>query len=116
MGSFSFLKPERLLKRSDFVKLNRAGKRFHATHFVVIAKKNGLDMTRMGVTVGKKVGNAVIRNRTKRLMREFFRLNKPRLPVGYDFVFVAKKDAGHLDYRKTKDELESIVFDTDHIR
>lgn len=104
------------MKRSDFVKLNRTGKRYHATHFVVIAKKNHLDITRVGVTVGRKVGNAVRRNRTKRLLREFFRLNKPRLPRGYDFVFVAKKDAGYLDYRKTREELAPIVFDTDCAR
>lgn len=116
MGSFSFLKSERLLKRSDFVKLNRAGKRYHTTHFVVIAEKNGLDFTRLGVTVGKRVGNAVVRNRTKRLLREFFRQNKLRLPRGYDLVFVARKDAGRLDYRKTSDELAHITFDTDLVK
>ncbi len=110
MGFFSFPKSERLLKRPDFVKLNRTGKRHHTAHFVVIKGKNGLGITRMGVTVGKKVGNAVTRNRTKRLLREFFRLNKPRLPRGYDYVFVAKKDAAYLDYKKTKEELEPIVF------
>ena len=112
MASHSFLKSERLLKRSDFVKLNRTGKRYHATHFVVIAGKNGFDNTRVGITVSRKVGNAVTRNRTKRLLREFFRLNKPRFPKGYDLVFVAKKGAGYLDCRKTKEELEPIIFDT----
>ncbi len=112
MGYFSLLKSERLLKRSDFVKLNRTGKRYHATHFVVIAKRNGLDITRLGVTVGRRVGNAVVRNRTKRLLREFFRLNKLRLPRGYDLVFVARKDAGRLDCRKTREELANIIFDT----
>ena len=111
MEFFTFPKTQRLLKRPDFVKLNRTGKRYHTTHFVVITGKNGLDITRMGVTVGKKVGNAVTRNRTKRLLREFFRLNKPRLPRGCDFVFVAKKDVAYLNYRKTKEELEPIVFD-----
>lgn len=116
MGYFSFLKSERLLKRSNFVELNRAGKRYHTTHFVVIAKRNGLDITRLGVTVGRRVGNAVVRNRTKRILREFFRLNKFRLPRGYDLVFVARKDAGRLDYRKTREELAHITFDTDLVK
>ena len=116
MESFSFPKSQRLLKRSDFVKLNQAGKRYHSAHFVVIAGKNSLGLTRMGVTVGRKVGNAVVRNRTKRLLREFFRLNKSRLPRGYDFAFVAKRNAGCLDYRKTREELAPIVFDTDFVK
>ncbi|HDR16958.1 MAG TPA: ribonuclease P protein component [Desulfobacteraceae bacterium] len=116
MGLCSFPKIERLLKRPHFVKLNRAGKRYHSTHFVVIVGKNGLDITRMGVTVSRKVGNAVARNRTKRLLREFFRLNKPRLPRGYDLVFVAKKDAAYLNYQETKEELEPVVFDTNFVR
>ena len=111
MRDFTFLKIERLLNRSDFVNLNRSGKRYHARHFLVILKQNGLGITRLGVTASKKAGNAVKRNRTKRLIREFFRLNKVYLPQGYDIVVAAKKDASYLDLRKTKKELAEIFID-----
>ena len=86
------------------------GKRHHTRHFVVIIKQNGLGITRLGVTVSKKAGNAVKRNRVKRLIREFFRLNNSKIPQGYDIVVTAKKDASYLDFWKTKDELEAILF------
>ena len=78
-------------------------------HFIAIAKKNGLVTTRLGVTASKKVGNAVRRNRAKRLIREFYRLNKARLPKGNDIVVIAKKGAGCLNFEKAKKELEEIV-------
>ena len=111
MGLFSFPKNIRLSNRKDFVNLNRSGKRCHTKHFVVIVKLNGLGKTRLGVTVGKKVGNAVKRNRVKRIIREFFRLNKAYLPQGYDIVIVAKKDASYCALRSVQEEIGEIVFD-----
>lgn len=46
----------------------------------------------MGITVGKKLGNAVIRNRAKRMIRAAYRLNEASFPIGYDIVFVARND------------------------
>jgi ribonuclease P protein component len=110
MESFSFPKNVRLLNRRDFVNINRSGKRLHTRHFTVILKQNGLGITRLGVSVSKKTGNAVKRNRVKRLIRELFRLNKTRFPQGYDIVIAAKKDASYLDLRKIKEDLGEIFF------
>jgi len=110
MESFKFPKYEKILNRADFVKLNRSGKRLYTKHFTLIKKQNGQGVTRLGVTVSKKTGNAVIRNRVKRLIREFFRLNKTHFPQGYDIVIIAKKDAGYLDFWKIKEDL-GIVLD-----
>jgi ribonuclease P protein component len=90
--------------------LNRSGKRHYTRHFVVIDKQNGLSITRLGVTVSKKIGNAVTRNRIKRLIREFFRLNTMQIPHGYDIVVTAKKDASYLDLWKVKEELGEVFF------
>ena len=111
MGSFSFPKKFRLLNRSDFVNLNRGGERHRTKHFTIIRMLNGLDVTRLGVTVSKKVGNAVKRNRVKRLIREYFRINRPRLPRGQDIVLIAKKDACYLDFPKIEEELGEVLFD-----
>jgi ribonuclease P protein component len=108
-GAYSFPKPERLLRRAEFVNLNRSGRHCHMRHFIAITRKNELGITRLGVTASKKVGNAVKRNRAKRLIREFYRLNKARLPQGYDIIVIAKKGAGYLNFHKAEKELEEIV-------
>lgn len=110
MGPFTFSKEERLLDRSDFVNLNRSGTRYHTKHFIIIAKRNEPGITRLGITAGKRVGNAVRRNRIKRLIREFFRLTKAHFPTGYDIAVIAKKNASHPDLRSIEEELGPIVF------
>jgi ribonuclease P protein component len=57
---------------------------------VVFVMPNGLSYCRLGLTVGRKCGNAVLRNRIKRLLREAFRLGSDALPQGYDFVCVPR--------------------------
>lgn len=111
MKSFSFPRIERLLNRKDFVNLNRSGKRHGTAHFTVISKQNGLGMNRLGITVSKKIGNAVKRNKVKRLIREFYRLNKHRFSQGYEIVIVAKKGADELIFRKLTEELDGIISD-----
>lgn len=114
MGSFLFFKDERILKRKDFVNLNRSGRRYQTKHFTIFLKENGLGITRLGVTVSKKRGTAVQRNRVKRLIREFFRLHKELLPQGHDLVIAARKDASYLDLWKVKEELGVVLFDKKH--
>ncbi len=109
--SQSFSKKERLLNRSDFVNLNRSGKRYQTEHFVVLLKPNGLGIRRLGITVTKKTAKAVNRNRIKRLIREFFRLNKRRLPQAHDFVIIARKDASGLNLKMVTEELGAILFE-----
>jgi ribonuclease P protein component len=54
------------------------------------ARPNELAITRLGLSVSRKVGSAPHRNRIKRRIREAFRLNRPSLPVGYDLVVVVR--------------------------
>lgn len=59
-------------------------------HLVIYAMPNELAFARLGLTVGRRLGNAVRRNRLKRVLREAFRLESIRLPAGYDFVCIPR--------------------------
>jgi ribonuclease P protein component len=60
---------------------------------VLYGCENGLDDARLGLSVSRKVGGAVVRNRWKRLIREAFRTTRCRLPSGIDFVVIPRRDA-----------------------
>ena len=109
MKLFSFSKSERLLRRQDFVKLSEAGKKVYSDYFVILYSQNGLGRLRLGVTVSKKVGHAVVRSRIKRLVREFFRLHKALFSGSYDVNVIAKRGASELSAYQTRDALERIV-------
>lgn len=111
MGSFSFPKRERLLKRRDFIQLSRKGNIHQTAHFKIVFMENGLGMTRLGITVGKRVGSAVRRNRIKRLIREVFRQEKSRFPQGYDIVVTAKARGSDLHFWDIKKELSEFILD-----
>ncbi len=83
------------------------GVRSYSEHFTIIECKNQTGISRLGITVSKKVGNAVQRNRIKRLIREYFRLNRSRLSTPRDIVIIAKKNASLLKYQEICSELGS---------
>jgi ribonuclease P protein component len=105
MRSFTFQKKERIIKRADFINLNLHGKRYFSKNFVLILKKNKGDITRLGITVSKKVGGSVKRNRIKRAIREFFRHNKKQIPKGYDIMISALKEGDSYPFLKAQEEL-----------
>ena len=84
----------RLRRRADYVAVQSAGKKMHGRHVLAIARKRVETslIGRLGITVTRKVGNAVVRNRVKRLLREWMRRNG-WVPRGWDVVLVAKDSA-----------------------
>lgn len=74
----------------DFLALYRKGKFVSSKYSVIYVKPNGRPFNRFGITAGKKVGNAVCRNRAKRLIRLAYRNVEIKLPVGMDIVIVAR--------------------------
>ena len=108
-GGESFPKRARLTKRSEFLTLALQGSRIHAVHFVILSKANDSGRNRLGITVTTRVGNAVVRNRIKRLVREFFRRETGRISQAQDIVVIAKKGAEKLSLGEVAGELRTAL-------
>jgi ribonuclease P protein component len=80
----------------------------HTPHFLLLCKENEFDATRVGFTVSKKVGNAVVRNSIKRKLREYYRQNKS-LFLPADINIVAKKGAELLAFQHVSTELAAAL-------
>ena len=94
-----------LCRNTDFKRLYYRGKAYHSKYFVLFVLPNRQDFNRIGFTVSKKIGKAVVRNRARRLMFEAFRLYEPDLKIGYNMVMVAKSSIKDTDFHSIKDAL-----------
>jgi len=93
-------------KRYEFRQVQLGGRRIHTPHFLIVVQPNALQNTRLGITVTKKVGTAVQRNRIKRIVREVFRRNRHLFPASHDVVFIAKRSATSIEYAGLLGDLE----------
>ena len=87
-----------LKENKDFRRLYHRGKSYVSPVLVTYVMKNRKAGLRIGFTTSKKIGIAVQRNRSRRIMREAFRLIAPELKTGYDFVFVARSAINEKKY------------------
>ena len=100
----TFPKTCRLTKSKDYKQLQEEGRIYHTSHFVVLVK-SGLKVSRLGLTVSRRVGNAVCRNRLKRWIRELFRQHYMQFSQTVDVVVIAKRQAGLLSHAQVDREL-----------
>lgn len=130
--SGSFPKSRRLRKRVDYLKVQNSGNSKNSRYFVLVWKRKEETVGRIGITVSKKVGNAVVRNRIKRVVREFVRTRRivctksptlcegpamveantlknadSWLPQGLDVVVIAKKSAAGKSTKLLWEDLEA---------
>ena len=92
-----------------FRRLYSRGKSAVNPCLALYCRKNNLGYTRLGITVGVKLGKAVVRNRTRRRIREAYRIHEDRFLPGYDLVVVARVKAGHSRYREIERSLLSLA-------
>ena len=94
------------MKYSCSLKLNHIFRRLYSTAgqasglLVLYARPNRTGMNRVGITVSKKLGHAVVRNRIRRRLREVYRLNEDRFAPGWDIVVVARSRCIDADFKK----------------
>jgi ribonuclease P protein component len=93
-GRQTFGPERRIRKRAEYLHVQNEGYRFSLPSFIVLMCARADDgPARLGITVTRKFGNAVARNRARRLLREAFRLSAGSVPPGIDLVFIPKRAA-----------------------
>ncbi len=102
--SHRFGKRDKLLKRREFLDVFREGKRRRGGAVTFIFKENGLDRSRLGLVVSRKIGKAHFRNRVKRLLREVFRLNRNLLSKNIDLVAQVNPGNSQFVYKSIEQE------------
>lgn len=94
------------IKRNhEFRRLYQKGKSAVSPCLAVYCRKNRCGKNRIGLTVGTKVGKAVIRNRVRRRIKEAYRMNEAKYTLGWDIVVVARVKAAHVRYRELERSL-----------
>ena len=112
-----FSRSDRVLESRDYRRISRCGSRSASKNFVVLAAPMRDLATRdrpgcggrLGVTVSRRVGNAVTRNRVKRRIREWFRKVRSELATDTEIVVIARREAAEIDWQSTTADLTQLL-------
>jgi ribonuclease P protein component len=109
----TLVRATRIRRRTDYLAVQQGGRRLRGDHYLLFALGRASDArprsARIGVTVSRKVGGAVVRNRVKRFVRESYRRLAWMAPEGTDLVVVARPQAAMTDYHGTAEELRGLL-------
>ncbi|MGH9864317.1 MAG: ribonuclease P protein component [Candidatus Acidiferrales bacterium] len=99
----------RLVRRSEFEAVYREGRRRSNATFLIFLRANGLERDRFGMSVKKALGNAVVRNRIRRRIREVLRLHREEILPGWDVVIHPSRSVETLEFTKLETELLALL-------
>jgi ribonuclease P protein component len=109
VSSLRFPADARVRKRGAFVEIQREGRKLTGTAVLMfVHPQRRPHRARLGITVSRRVGCAVVRNTVKRRLREVFRLHPDWFAAGSDYVLVAKPAAAHASYVELASEVERL--------
>jgi ribonuclease P protein component len=104
----TYNKTARIRKRAEFVRLSNQGKKVFSKYFIALYSPGIGNQNRLGITVTKRVGNAVTRNRIKRYVREFFRQHQHTIEGAWDINIIAKMEAANITSAQAFASLRSL--------
>ena len=105
-----FNRTQGLKKDSDFRKVYKHGKSFANRYLVMYILKNKSETSRIGISVSKEVGKAIIRNKVRRRIKEAYRLNiDENVKYGYDIVFIARVAIKDANYHEIESAMKHLV-------
>ncbi|HOC08964.1 MAG: ribonuclease P protein component [Clostridiales bacterium] len=99
-----------LRKNSEFSRVYGRGKSRANPMLIMYVHKNGKDYNRIGISVNRKVGKSVVRNRVKRLIKEAYRKYADRIDKGYDLVVVARSDTANAGYHDIEMWMKNLLI------
>jgi ribonuclease P protein component len=107
-------KEDRLIKPQQYLLVYNKGGSWASNLVVMKALPNGLSSSRYGISVSKRVGKAVVRNRVKRLLREILWIESVR--PGWDIVFIVRPAAAEADYTSLRKSINNLLAQADLLK
>ena len=103
----------RVRSRVDYLKIQRSGRKIRGRYLILLTSKNNLSISRFGITVSRRNGNAVKRNRIRRKIREVQRQNRHRIFPGNDVVIIARQGVSGASYQQIETEYLHLAHQAD---
>ena len=104
-GQYAFPRSEHVLQRSEYLQIYDKGRKTVGKHFILYVVRDEGHDRKFGIAVSRRVGNAVVRNRVKRYIREVYRHQRPALDTGIRMVLVARPKAAKLTYHECEETI-----------